>query len=100
MVIDAKTVILTLVVILIAFFAGLRIIRAFALTIAQENHAANVADDMNTEAKRVKRERDAEAAETVAYKKAAPLLPATSPAAVATQQQLEMEPSKSLDEVV
>jgi hypothetical protein len=101
MIIDAKTVIVTLVVILVAFFGGLRIIRAFALTIAQENHAANVADDMNTEAKRIKRERDAEAAETAAYKKAAPLLPATLPAAAAAaQQQLEMETSKSQDEIV
>ena len=77
MIIDAKTVILTFVIIGVASYFGLGAIRAFALSIAQENHDANLAMDMTEEARRAKRERDADAAATAAFAKVEPLLPAS-----------------------
>jgi len=77
MIIDAKTVVLTFVVIGVATYFGLGAIRSFALSIAQENHDANLAMDMTEEARRAKRERDADAAATAAFAKVEPLLPAS-----------------------
>lgn len=77
MIIDAKTVALTLVVIGVASYFGLGAIRSFALSIAQENHDANLAMDMTEEARRAKRQRDADAAATAAFSKVEPLLPAS-----------------------
>jgi uncharacterized protein YpmB len=74
MIIDAKTVIITLVIIVIAFFAGLRMVRAFALSIAQENHDANTALDQAEEEKRLKQERHADTAAASAFAKVEPLL--------------------------
>ena len=77
MIIDAKTVIVTFVIIGTASYLGLGAIRSFALSIAEENHDANLALDMTEEARRVKRERDADAAATAAFAKVEPLLPAS-----------------------
>lgn len=74
MIIDAKTVIISLVIIVIAFFAGLRMVRAFALSIAQENHDANTALDQAEEERRLKQERNADTAAASAFAKVEPLL--------------------------
>lgn len=77
MIIDAKTVILTFAIIGVATYFGLGAIRSFALSIAQENHDANLAADMTEEAKRAKRVREADEAATQAFAKVEPLLPAS-----------------------
>lgn len=77
MIIDAKTVVITFAIIGVALYFGLGAIRSFALSIAQENHDANLALDMTEEARRAKRERDADAAATAAFAKVEPLLPAS-----------------------
>ena len=76
MIINAKTTVVVLLIIGVAFYWGLSVARTFALSIAQENHDANVALDMTEEAKRAKRERDADAAASAAFAKVEPLLPA------------------------
>ena len=76
MIIDAKTIVITLVIVGVASYFGLQLIRSFALSIAQENHDANLAIDMTEEARRAKRERDADAAASAAFAKVEPLLPA------------------------
>ncbi|EJK74203.1 hypothetical protein THAOC_04138 [Thalassiosira oceanica] len=76
MIINAKTTAVVLLIIGVAFYWGLSVARTFALSIAQENHDANVALDMTEEAKRAKRERDADAAASAAFAKVEPLLPA------------------------
>jgi hypothetical protein len=55
MIINAKTVVITLSLIALASYLGLRAIRAFALSIAQENHDAVVAMDAKEELNRAKR---------------------------------------------
>ena len=77
MIIDAKTVILTFAIIGVATYFGLGAIRSFALSIAEENHDANLAADMTDEAKRAKRVREADEAATQAFAKVEPLLPAS-----------------------
>ena len=77
MIIDAKTITLTLVIVVVAAYFGLQFIRQLTLSIAQENHDANLAMDMTEEAKRAKRQRDADAAASAAFAKVEPLLPAS-----------------------
>lgn len=77
MIIDAKTIALTLVIVAVAAYFGLQFIRSLTLSIAQENHDANLAMDMTEESKRVKRQRDADAAASAAFAKVEPLLPAS-----------------------
>ena len=77
MIIDAKTAVVTFLIIGVAAYLGLGAIRSFALSIAQENHDANLAMDMTDEARRAKRERDADEAATAAFAKVEPLLPAS-----------------------
>lgn len=77
MIIDAKTVIITFLIIGVGVYFGLAAIRSFALSIAQENHDANLAMDMTAEARRARREREADEAATVAFAKVEPLLPAS-----------------------
>ena len=77
MIIDARTIILTLVIVAVAGYFGLQFIRQLTLSIAQENHDANLAMDMTEEAKRARRQRDADAAATAAFEKVQPLLPAS-----------------------
>ena len=81
MIIDAKTIILTLLLVAIATYLGLKFVRAFALQIARENHDAILAMDNAEEAQRLKREKAAEAAEASAYAKVQPILttPAVAP---------------------
>jgi hypothetical protein len=55
MIINAKTVVITLSLIALASYLGLRAIRAFALSIAQENHDAVAAMDAKEELDRAKR---------------------------------------------
>jgi hypothetical protein len=74
MIIDAKTVILTLIVVLIAFYGGLRLVRAFALSIAQDNHDANRAMDQAEQELRAKREKMADVAAASAFAKVEPML--------------------------
>ena len=83
MIIDAKTVTITIIIISVAFYAGLQVIRRFALTIAQENHDANMAEDQAEEVKRLKKERDADAAASAAFAKVEPLLAAVTTTTVA-----------------
>lgn len=77
MIIDEKTIIITLAIVGVAGYFGLQLIRSFALSIAQENHDANLAADMSVEAKRARREQEADAAAMAAFAKVEPLLPAS-----------------------
>lgn len=74
MIIDSKTIALSLIVMAVAFGFGLRFIRAFALQIAQDNHDALLAMDQKEEERRVKRERDADVAAASAFAKVQPIL--------------------------
>jgi len=74
MIINATTVVLTLIVVTVAFAAGLRLVRAFALQIAQENHDVLSAMDQAEEEQRQKRERAADAAAATAFAKVKPIL--------------------------
>jgi hypothetical protein len=74
MIIDAKTVIITLIVVSIAFYGGLRLVRAFALSIAQENHDANRAMDQAEQKQRAKREQMADTAAASGFAKVEPKL--------------------------
>lgn len=74
MIIDAKAVIFTLFIVTIGLYLGLKLIRAFALQIARENHDAVMAMDQEAEETRRKRERAADLAEASAYAKVQPIL--------------------------
>lgn len=74
MIIDAKAIIVTLIIVAVGFYAGLRMVRSFALSIAQENHDANIAIDQAEEEKRLKQERHADVAAASAFAKVEPLL--------------------------
>lgn len=74
MIIDAKTVILTLFIITIACCGMLRFVRSFALSIAEENHSALARLDAEDEQVRLKRERAADAAVEGALAKVKPIL--------------------------
>ena len=77
MIINTPTVIITLIIIAAAFYVGLHAVRSFAYSIALENHDANVALDNEEESKRLRMEKQAEAAESAAFAKVEPLLPVT-----------------------
>ena len=74
MIMDAKTIILTLIIVTIAFYGGLRIVRKFALSMAQENHDANRAADLAEQNRRAKQEKMADAAAASAFAKVEPIL--------------------------
>jgi hypothetical protein len=74
MIIDAKTVIFTLFLVLISGYFGLHFIRKFALQIAEENHNAIRDMDAAEDEARQKRERQADAAAASAYAKVQPIL--------------------------
>ena len=74
MIINAQTVILTLLIIAAAFNWGIKFIRNFALQIAQENLAAVTAMDQEEEQQRLKREKNADAAAAAAFAKVEPML--------------------------
>ncbi len=75
MIIDAKTVVITLIVVVVAFVWGIKFVRKFALQIAQENHDAISALDQAEEQDRLKKERAADAAASAAYLKVENTLP-------------------------
>jgi hypothetical protein len=86
MIIDAKTIVITLFLVIIALVWGLKFIRRFALQIAQENHDAVSAMDQQEETKRLKKERAADLAAATAFAKVEPMLtvskvPAKTPSA-------------------
>lgn len=75
MIIDAKSIIITLIVVVVAFTWGVKLIRKFALQIAQENHDAIAAMDQKEEQERLKKERVADAAASAAFAKVENALP-------------------------
>lgn len=89
MIIDAKAIAITLIIVVIAFFGGVRMVRSFALSIAQENHDANAALDQAEEEKRAKQEQFADAAAASAFAKVEPIL------TVAATKQAIASPPKS-----
>ena len=74
MIIDAKAIVLTLLLVLIGAYMALKVIRAFALQIARENHDAILALDQTEDQKRQKKVTIADAAEKMAYAKVQPIL--------------------------
>lgn len=74
MIIDAKAVLVTLLIVVVAFVYGLKFIRKFALEIAQENHDAVTAIEQEEEQKRMKKQRAADAAADIAFAKVEPIL--------------------------
>lgn len=74
MIIDAKTIVLTLLIVSVACYGGLHFIRQFALQIAQENHDAIRAMDEADNKSLLKKERAAEAASDLAFAKVKPIL--------------------------
>jgi hypothetical protein len=74
MIIDATTVIFTLLAVSIFFYGGLRLLRAFALSVAQQNHDANRAMDQEEQKQREKRVKMADAAAASAFAKVEPML--------------------------
>jgi hypothetical protein len=81
MIIDAKTIILSLLGIVAFLYVGLQLIRQFALQIAQENHSALQAMDATAEESRIRKERAADQAAQAAFARVQPIL--TSPAGAA-----------------
>jgi len=94
MIIDSKTIVITLIVVMAACIFGLKLIRQFALQIAQENHDAVTAMDQAEEDKRLKRERAADAAAASAFAKVQPIL--TNPAPTSTKNE-ESKPLQSAE---
>ncbi|KAG7366517.1 hypothetical protein IV203_029187 [Nitzschia inconspicua] len=78
MIIDAKSIIITLLVVTVGGVYGLKFIRKFALQIAQENHDAVVAMEQEEEQQRLKKERAADAATAAAFAKVEPILKVSS----------------------
>eukprot|EP00934_Nitzschia_sp_Nitz4_P001017 Nitzschia sp. Nitz4//scaffold4_size323378//228851//229129//NITZ4_000689-RA/size323378-processed-gene-0.372-mRNA-1//-1//CDS//3329553486//1017//frame0 len=79
MIIDAKAIVLTLGIIAVAFYVGLKFIRQFALQIALENHDAIAAMDQKEEQERQKKARAADAAASAAFAKVENTLPKNGP---------------------
>lgn len=69
MIINATTIIVTLLVIAVAAYVGLYFVRKFALEIAQENHEAIMKMDAAEDESRVKKERQADEAAASAFAK-------------------------------
>lgn len=84
MIINAPTIIITLIVVVVGCYGGLKFIRKFALQIAKENHDAILAMDQADEEKRLKRERDADVAAATAYANVEPLLTQSKTSEAAT----------------
>lgn len=82
MIINAGTICATLAAIGVAAYLGLKLVRAFALQIARENHDAVLAMDRQEETLRLKRQqRSADAAAESAFAKVRPILTTTAAAA-------------------
>lgn len=69
MIINAATIIVTLLVIAAAAYVGLHFVRKFALEIAQENHDAIMKMDAVEEEARIKKEKQADEAAASAFAK-------------------------------
>jgi len=80
MLINAKTIVITLIIVVAGFLWGIKFIRKFALQIAQENHDAIAAMDQAEEQERLKKERAADAAASAAFAKVENTLPKVAPA--------------------
>lgn len=78
MIIDAKSIIVTLLIVAIAFVWGLKLVRKFALEIAQENHDAVTAMEQKDEQQRLRKERAADAAADAAFAQVKPILKISS----------------------
>jgi hypothetical protein len=100
MIIDAKTIAITLFFVVIAFTWGLQFIRQFALQIAQENHGAVAAMDQEEEQQRLKKERSADAAAAAAFSKVEPLLTIPKVAPVLVAPTKTQEPTAATGETV
>ena len=74
MIINAPTIVITLILVAIGAYGGLLFIRKFALHIAQQNHDAILAMDQADDEKRLKRERAADIAAAAAFANVEPLL--------------------------
>ena len=74
MIIDASTIVLTLLMVSVGLYGGLQLIRKFALEIAQENHDAMAILDQRAEEERVRKERAADAAASSAFAKVQPIV--------------------------
>lgn len=74
MIIDAKAIAVTLIIVTVSLVYGLKLIRKFALQIAQENHDAVTAMEQEEEQQRLKKERAADAAADAAYAHVEPIL--------------------------
>ena len=74
MIIDAKAIVFTLLLVTVGVYLGLKFVRAFALQIARENHDSVLAMDQAAEESRRKKERAADQAEASAYAKVQPIL--------------------------
>ncbi len=74
MIIDVKSVIVTLLIVAVAFVWGLKLVRQFALQIAQENHDAVTAMEQEEEQRRARKERAADAAANAAFAQVEPIL--------------------------
>lgn len=80
MIIDAKAIVLTLLAVGVACYVGVRLVRQFALQIAQENHdAIRLMDAGEEDARKKKRERAADAASESAFARVQPVLSNTPP---------------------
>ena len=90
MIIDAKTILLTLLGMAVFLYGGLHLIRQFALQIAQENHDALQEMDQKADAEKRRKERAADEAAKAAFARVEPIL--TSAAA------LQVAASKSQEE--
>lgn len=95
MIINAPTIVVTLIIITIAFYGGLMLVRKFALSIAQENHDANRAADLAEQNRRAKREKMADAAAASAFAKVEPILTVTKEEKVAE----ETKPAVEIDTI-
>ena len=69
MIINFLSILTTLLLIAIASYLGLKVVRKFALQSAQEDHDAIAALDQQDEEQRLKKERDADAAAASAFAK-------------------------------
>ena len=78
MIIDAKAIVFTLLLVSVGAYFALKVIRAFALQIARENHDVILALDQTEEQQRIKRAAVADAAEKVAFAKVQPILTNTA----------------------
>jgi hypothetical protein len=79
MIINAPTIVITLIIVSVGLYAGLIFIRKFALQIAEQNHDAIMAMDQADEEKRLKRERAADVAAAAAFANVEPLLAQSKP---------------------